>query len=507
MKKLNKIILAGLVTILVSCSSEQSSTGATTEPSTSPVAQLTDEQKVLLARSLITLVDPSVADSLKVILDSVSTTFGSDLNGFYNQYLNPYPGSIKNNQVYRHPSKDKRKVCDVVTFSQVNGMDQKGVLRAMSYDDDHECAFLSETEPKCSSPEAAENYFHNYPNETVYTTRFTYADGIPVVVNTLGSHKMRNAFWGYGVSCTEALSQFKQSCGASNGLFWDLGDGCRQDDLEVVCASFVPENKTLDEVLGDYIALYQGQCVDDSITYASYDDENYNRMYPYWDQTYLDSLNRIANAELEWSKTLKRSTSAYRWQFSIIDSTIQTAVKGSDTYVIYKEYPELMGYLGYGYNTLPSTPIADAYRNEGVYVLPDSLLTTFFPKLAEYPGRLDEFRQLAAPKNSIYYIIVLKDVGAKGHLLDGAYANEIRVTDIVKSGNCPEDTTVHYSMILVAESPDWDILNRPIVKTTIVSDKWNCDQPETLTKIEPYGEWIISRMYDYGEYVKLFGVD
>ena len=44
MRKLNKIILAGLATILVSCSSEQSSTGATTEPSTSPVA-LTEEQK------------------------------------------------------------------------------------------------------------------------------------------------------------------------------------------------------------------------------------------------------------------------------------------------------------------------------------------------------------------------------------------------------------------------------------------------------------------------------
>jgi non-ribosomal peptide synthetase component F len=32
-------------------------------------------------------------------------------------------------------------------------------------------------------------------------------------------------------------------------------------------------------------------------------------------------------------------------------------------------------------------------------------------------------------------------------------------------------------------------------------------EPETLAKIEPYGEWILSKMTDYGEYVKLFGVD
>ena len=61
MRKLNKIILAGLVTILVSCSSEQSTTGATTEPSSTPVA-LTDEQKAILAKSLLSLMDPTITD-------------------------------------------------------------------------------------------------------------------------------------------------------------------------------------------------------------------------------------------------------------------------------------------------------------------------------------------------------------------------------------------------------------------------------------------------------------
>ncbi len=505
MRKLNKIILAGLVTILVSCSSEQSTTGATTEPSSTPVA-LTDEQKAILAKSLLSLMDPTIADSLKGILDSVNVSLSSDLNAFYNQYLHPYPWSVKNDQVYRHPSKDKRKVCDVVTFSQVNELNQKGVLRAMSYDDDHECSYLSETEPKCSSPEAAENYFYNYPNETVFTTRIAYADGTPVVINTLGSHKMEDAFWGYGVSCPEALEQFKDSCSRSNGLFWDLGDGCRQNDLELACASFVPEGKTADEMLDYYLELNQSLCRDDSVKYAPYDDENYNRIYPYWDQTYLDSLNRVANAEREWANTLKRSTYAYVWQFSIIDETVKVNANGS---VSYKERndSELYSVYTIAYNTLPESPAADAYRNEGVYVLPDSLLTTFFPKLAEYPGRLDEFRMSHATKKSVYYIIVIKDVGAKGHILSTYNENKFYVTDIVKSGNCPEDTSVHYSMILLANSPDWDILNRSIVKTNYVSDKWNCDKPESLAKIEPYGEWIVTNVYDYGEYVKLFGVD
>ena len=505
MRKLNKIILAGLVTILVSCSSEQSTTGATTEPSSTPVSALTDEQKAILARSLVALMDPSVADSLEGILDSVNKSLASDVNAFYNQYLHPLPWSVKNDQVFHHPSKDKRKVCDVVTFSQVNEMDRKGVVRAMSYDDDHECTFFSDTEPKCASQEAAEDYFYNHPNETIYTTKIAYVDGIPVVLNTIGSRKMRNSFWGYGVSCTEALEQFKDSCTQSNGLFWDLGDGCSQDDLEVVCASFAPENQTPDQVLDSYIEKYQSLCIEDSVKYAPYDDENYNRIYPFSDQTYLDSLNRVANAERDWGNTVKHSTYAYRWQFSIIDSTVKIDQSGKVYYTERKD-DELFGWA-IAYNTLPETPVADAYRKEGVYVLPDSLVTTFFPTLAEYPGRLDEFRAIRSSKNSIYYLVVLKDVGTKGHIMDYVTENGFIVTEIVKSGNCPEDTTVHYPIILLADSPEWDALNRPIVKKTYVSDKWNCDKPESLAKIEPYGEWIVTNVYDYGEYVKLFGVD
>ena len=498
MRKLNKLILVGLVAFWASCSSEQSTTGATTEPSTSPVATLTDEQKVILAKSLYTLVDPAKADSLRNL-------FGSDVRKIYQEF-NTLPWSIKTSRVYPHPSKDGRKVCDVVTYSKVNKVDMNGVLLAMSYDDDHECAHNFDPYNKCHSSEAAEDYFYNHPNETIYATRIAEVDGIPVIINTIGSRKRRNDFWGYGVSCAEAFEQFKQSCNEANGILWDFDDGCHGDHLDLVCASFIPEGQAWYDALNVYTADYLNQCSEDSIKYAPIDDEHYVRVNPYSDQPYLDSLNRVYYAEVEWSETLKQSTQAYIWQFTLIDSTVSVDGNGKVSYKT-KEIPELYGYLGLAYNTMPNTPIADAYRKEGVYVLPDSLVTTFFPKLKEYPGRLDEFRQSHAAKNSIYYLIVLKDVGTKGHALSRIDDNAIYVTDIVKSGSCPEDTTVHYSMILLGDSPDWDASAHPIVKTTYVSDKWNCDKPETLAKIEPYGEWIVTQMYNYADYVKLFGKD
>jgi len=510
MKKLNKIILSGIAALLMSCSEEAvlpdiADEGATTEPSS--VANLTDEQKAILARSLISLADPSMADSLERMFDSLKVSMASDLNRFYYNYINTITTSVKTSRVYSYPSKDGRKVCDVVTFSKENGLEKKGVLRATSYDEyDHDCYIRYDRNNKCSEGDADRDYFNTHRNEAIEATRIVYVDETPVVISTMGSRKMSNSFWGYGVSCAEKLNQFKKTCSDANGLFWDFGDGCSHEDLELVCASFVPEGQAWYDVLNDYTALYENQCLEDSIKYAPFDDENYVPIDPNTYQPYLDSLNRVADAERQWANTLKRTTYAYKWQFSIIDSTIRTALNGSGTYLTYKEYPELSGYLGIGYNTLPDSPVADAYRKEGVYVLPDSLLTTFFPKLAEYPGRLDEFRTYRSSRNSVYYLVVLKDVGAKGHLLNQIWSDGIYVTDIVKSGNsCPEDTTVYYPIILLADSPDWDGLNHPIIKTTYASDKWNCDKPETLTKIEPYGEWIISTMYNYDEYVKLFG--
>jgi len=510
--------MSGLTALLMSCSEETMSpdyTGATTEPSTSPIANLTEEQRAILARSFEILVDSTKLDSLKAIL-------GTEVTADNQSYLNASPISVKNDQVFSYPSKDGRKVCDVVTFSQESKprIDRKGVLRAMSYDTHGSTCFMKKVKfnedhwaEVCS---AEEDYVFAHSLETYRTTKIIDVDGVPVVMNTVGSYGDSH-FWGYGVSCGEYLNEFKQSCSASNGLFWDLGDACNMNRLSLACASFVPEGKTPDEVLNSYTEEYKIQCLEDSIKYAPYDDENYVYHDPYSDSLYMDSLYRVNHLIEDWyeAQTL-RSMYAYRWQFSIIDSTV--GVDDGDNFVYQEREDDELALkhpnsLGVAYNTLPDTEIADAYRKEGVYVLPDSLVAEFFPNLATYPTGLDGLKWYPP---EIFYIIVLKDVGAKGHLLTNFDANGIYVTDIVKSGNCPEDTTVHYSVFLLMDSPDWDVMNRPIVKTTYVSDNWNCDKPETLEKIEPYGEWTTSsyalvyydewfRKFETDKYIEMYG--
>ena len=498
MRKMYKVILAGVTAFLAACSNDASVdsgiSGATTEPSTSPKAELTEEQKAILANSLYTLVDSTKVDSLKAI-------FGSDVTNIDYRYFGTFPFSIKNDQVFSYPSKDGRKVCDVVTYKQENKRDQKGVLRAMSYNEvDHKCKWEGTVreEKECH----ADDYMSTHGHETIVNTKIIDVDGIPVVMKTIADSHFRQ-FWGYGVSCGEYLKEFKQSCNASNGLFVDMGDGCSMNNLKLACASFIPEGKTSDEVLKSYTEGYKIQCLEDSIKYAPYDDENNVYQDPALDSLYRDSVDRVTNLIEEWYQAQKRSTAAYRWQFTIIDSTVVFDGDNLDYYEE-REDPELIGVLGWAYNTLPNTKIADAYRKEGVYVLPDSLVIEFFPNLATYPAGLEGLKWYPP---EIFYLVVIKDIGTKGHLITGFDANGIYVTDIVKSGNCPEDTTVHYSMILLADSPDWNVLDRSIVKTTYVSDNWNCDKPETLEKIDPYGEWTYSNVHDYYWYVELFGKD
>ena len=505
MKTLNKIILSGLSALLMSCSNESTSpdiTGATTEPNSSKTANLTEEQKAVLARSLYTLVDSTKVDSLKAL-------FGSDITKMdsrYIKYFDMRPYSVMNDQVFSYPSKDGRKVCDVVTYKQENGKNQEGVLLAMSYDEhNHKCKWEGSKyeELRC----LADDYLATHRYETIVDIKITDVDGVPVVLKTIGANSF-SQFWGYGVSCGEYLNDFKQSCNASNGLFLDLGDACNMNSLSLACASFIPEGKKPDEILNSYTEGYKIQCLEDSIKYAPYDDENYVYHDPFSDSLYVDSISRVENLIYKWRNAQKQSMYAYRWQFSIIDSTVGVDEFGNFIYQE-REDDELAlkhpNSLGFAYNTLPDTKIADAYRKEGVYVLPDSLVAEFFPTFATYPAGIESFKWYPP---EVFYIIVLKDIGAKGHLVTNYDANGIYVTDIVKSGNCPEDTTVHYSMILLADSPDWNVLDRSIVKTTYVSDNWNCDKPETLEKVEPYGEWVFSsEPHYYNDWLELFEPD
>jgi len=492
--------MSGLAAFLMSCSDESATpdiTGATTEPSTSPTANLTEEQKALLARSFYTLVDSSKVDSLKAI-------FGTEITAINYKFFNTHPWSVKNDQVFSYPSKDGRKICDVVTYKQENRVDQKGVLRATFYSDyayEKKCKYAnSPMEEKMCPPD---DYLSIYGGATIVDSKVIEVEGIPVVMKTVGSAGT-SEFYGYGVSCGEYLNEFKHSCSESNGLFLDLGDACYDNRLSLACASFIPEGETPDEVLNSYTEAYKIQCLKDSIKYAPYDDENNVLRDPYSDSLYRDSVYRVRDLEQKWYRSQRRrSMAAYRWQFSVIDSSVQVY---DDSFSYQETGDEELSYaFPFAYNTLPDTKIADAYRKEGVYVLPDSLVAEFFPQLATFPTGLEGIKD-GLPY--VFYIIVLKDVGAKGHWLTKSTANGIYVTDIVKSGNCPEDSTVHYSMILLVNSPDWDVFDHPIVKTTFVSDNWNCDKPETLEKKEPYGEWIASdQWFDYEKWLAQFETD
>ena len=125
MKNLYKTILAGMTAFWAACSNEssvdQSVAGATTEPSTSPTAELTAEQKAILAKSFYALVDSSNVDPEKGIPDSNQAG--------YNDYFSTYSLVIKAEQRYSYPSKDSHRTCDVFPFSMEAGENRPGVVR------------------------------------------------------------------------------------------------------------------------------------------------------------------------------------------------------------------------------------------------------------------------------------------------------------------------------------------------------------------------------------------
>ena len=81
MKKLYKIIAMAWTGLLLSCSGDQSSgcdlAGATTEPNSTQRAELTEEQKALLEKSLVVLVGGTIENS-----NDISVIIGdNDING------------------------------------------------------------------------------------------------------------------------------------------------------------------------------------------------------------------------------------------------------------------------------------------------------------------------------------------------------------------------------------------------------------------------------------------
>ena len=491
MKNLYKTILAGMTAFWAACSNEssvkESVAGATTEPSTSPTAELTEEQKAILARSFYALVDSSNVDPEKGIPDSNQAG--------YNDYFSTYSLVIKAEQRYSYPSKDSHRACDVFPFSMEAGENRPGVVRVQYYDS-----------VKYFSGEQLFDIWLNtqdftgfrWGGATLVMTKIVQVDSTPVVLKTVGSDVFYG-YWGYGVSCTDYLNQFKQSCNESNGLFKDFGEGCRNMRLNLACASFIPEGISTEEFLDSSITEFKNECIEDSVKYAPFDDDSKNYKHCFDEDGYYhseiedcppienefdkakDSLDEV------WRDSLTHTLYDYRGQFAWVyrDQSAWDDIPHKVDLI----NPKLTyNHDVVGYNELLENDAANAYREEGVYRLPDSVFTRLFPQTASRPYK--EYHYKHNQNFNVYYLVVVKDVGAKGHILYDIDKNGIFISDIVKSGtSCPEDSSVHYSAFVVVGSDEWDVIGTPIVKTTYVSENWNCDKPESLEQIEPYGEW------------------
>ena len=476
MKIINKIILAGMAAFWASCSNDAGVSGATTEPSTSPIAKLTEEQRAILTKSFYMFIDTVKVTENGLSLDTVVKNDCLNCVDVYepvvlidSEYVEimklSYPFSTIADTTFYRGSLDGRKNCEVTTFSQEFG--------------------------------ASLNYRYNartlstFGSGMVYTgartARIVEVDSVPVIMKTVGNAD----YWGYGVSCEEFLEQFKDSCSASNGVFKDFGDGCSSNKLNLACSILLPENMNVENVTNMFKDEFLNECAEDSIRYAPVDDVrfamqgcfgsagpgySYSTCIPEDADPSLDSLSK------DWQLGLTRTFDAYWRQFSDLGEydVIPQLVFGDN---------ETRSHF-ISYNTFPSAEVASSFRQEGVYRLPDSLVAVFFPKVAESPTVFE----VLAKKNEVYYMIVLKDVGAKGHVLRNIKGNEILITDIVKSGNCPEDTADYYSVYLVRSSADWGVDEKTMTRTTFESPAWNCSDPQSLERIEPYGEWV----YPYG---------
>ncbi|MCQ2102544.1 MAG: hypothetical protein MJY98_04900 [Fibrobacter sp.] len=351
--------------------------------------------------------------------------------------------------------------------------------------------------------------------KSIESARYTVEEGDTVVIKSVGTGVATSGFWGLDYSCAEFLLNFKDDCKKQNGLFKDFGDGCRKGKPIVSCAFFLPEGATTQSYIDNYEQELIDFCKEDSLWYAPKDDpahtpggcmgesgvdengQSFNRIectYQNGDPMDLSGWEMDDNYDPEessiynaWRLNVKRTYDAYRKQFAVWEIV-------TDTMIYLKNYPELNSGDGFAYNTLPEGDASKGYRTEGMYPLNDTLVGKFFPEVLNNPRMVEK---LTDDENSgTYFMVVLKDVGAKGHVLKSIGQDEILVTDVVKSGDCPADETVYYSAFLVKGNPDWDVSGKTVRRQVFESPLWSCNDPESLERIEPYGQWIVPDMVD-----------
>lgn len=349
--------------------------------------------------------------------------------------------------------------------------------------------------------------------KSIESARYTVEEGDTVIIKSVGTGVATSGFWGLDYSCAEFLLNFKDDCKKQNGLFKDFGDGCRKGKPIVSCAFFLPEGATTQSYIDNYEQELIDFCKEDSLWYAPKDDpahtpggcmgesgvdengQSFNRIectYQNGDPMDLSgwetgsSYDSVENAIYnDWRLNVKRTYDAYKEQFAVWEIV-------TDTMIYLKNYPELNSGDGFAYNTLLEGDASVGYRTEGMYPLNDTLVGKFFPEVLNNPRMV---KKLTDDENSgTYFMVVLKDVGAKGHVLKSIGQDEILVTDVVKSGDCPADETVYYSAFLVKGNPDWDVSGKTVRRQVFESPLWNCNDPESLERIEPYGQWIVPDM-------------
>lgn len=509
-----QLVAGGCAALMFACSDSSSSpepnvSGSTNEPNAGPIASDTTENQqpvvdlpedrvAILEKSFDIFKGPKPSYTEDSFGDPVNSDDGMwvEVDSLYEYIMEkiiaPFGGWGYGRSQYQYKSEDGFRECYVQSDSSGS-------------------AVYSSREYKTNA--RYDNIFHYDYLSSVTSMRYTVLGSDTIVIKAVGTSKIEKGFWGLDYSCTEFLQNFKDDCAKENGLFKDFGDGCREERPLVSCAFFLPEGKSMQS----YIDIYEQELIDfcmaDSTMYSSKDDpdhapgscaggsfidENGNSSwreqcwYQNGEEMNLDEWREDrqidstkASAYDEWADSLTLTPRKYLEQFAVYEAVVDGILHLYDPDLGYKE--------GLAYNGFPEDPRAASYKEEGMYPLPDSLVGVFFPEMVKNPFWGDSVAvssyQYKTGKHS-FYMVVVKDVGEKGHGLTSVAADSVLVTDIVKVGSCPEDVNVHYSVFLLQASPNWDVSDKKIVRRSVEAPLWNCDDPESLKKVDPYREWI-----------------
>lgn len=509
-----QLVAGGCAALMFACSDSSSSpepnvSGSTNEPNAGPIASDTTENQqpvVDLPEDRVAILEKSF-DIFKGPKPSYTEdSFGDPVNSDDGMWIEPdsqfvyimekiivpFGGWGGGRSQYRYMSEDRLRECFVESDSSGSA-----VYSTREYQ---------------KNPRFLNGFLYEHW-ESIESARYTVEDGDTVVIKSVGTGVATSGFWGLDYSCAEFLQNFKDDCKKQNGLFKDFGDGCRNGKPIVSCAFFLPEGSTTQSYIDNYEQELIDFCKEDSLWYAPKDDPahtpggcegggnfSFSGEYDSWqkchyvngDEINLDDytdnrqIDSVKAAAYDlWRDTLTLTSQSYREQFAVY----REMVNG----MLHLYNPDLGFGEGVAYNSFPQDPRAESFKEEGMYPLPDSLVGLFFPEMVKNPFWGDSVAISShqyKERSTAYYMVVLKDVGAKGHGLTKITADSVLVSDIVKIGNCPEDAEIHYAVFLVAGNTEWNVSNKTVYHKAFDAPLWDCGKPESLDNVDPYREWV-----------------